>query len=285
MNPQVGRVAWETVKTLAKNKQVRRGVTVVAGPIVKHGLEQGWKATSRGIRNRNPIVAVTGLPGAGKTVLSKQLRSSKRDYTPLSSGSPVMEKVLLRKGLRSVRFRVVPGEVVPARRKALEELFHDKPVDGVIHVVANGYATPRSVAGRAEDPGTSLAQYRELQLAREVDDFHAMRQEISSLVAKSSRPMWLLIAVAKTDLYETELDDVISYYTSSPNSPFVQQLNTLLSEVGSDNLKVAVMPFYSIIEDFKWNGHKINTNGTVEQRDKYLDSLVERTRQLVGHVS
>ena len=38
--------------------------------------------------------------------------------------------------LRGYRFRVVPGENAATRLGALDEVFHDEPVDGVLHVVA-----------------------------------------------------------------------------------------------------------------------------------------------------
>ena len=95
---------------------------------------------------------------------------------------------------------MVPGDNAATRLGALDEVFHDEPVDGVIHVVANGYATPRRTAGTT---GTATAT-REEQLAAELEDWAITSHRIASMAVRRDKPVWLVIAVTKTDLYADE---------------------------------------------------------------------------------
>ena len=111
--------------------------------------------------------------------------------------------------LHGFRFLVVPGDNAATRLGALDEVFHDEPVDGVIHVVANGHATPRRTAGTT---GTATAT-REEQLAAELEDWAITSHRIASMAVRRDKPVWLVIAVTKTDLYPDELDEVVDYYS------------------------------------------------------------------------
>ena len=111
-------------------------------------LGRGRERLSGVFQHRYPTVAVTGMTGAGKSELVDHLSGGPRPGGVHEAGSAVMEKRVRRdRRLRGFRFRVVPGENAATRLGALDEVFHDNPVDGVLHVVANGYATGRRPAG------------------------------------------------------------------------------------------------------------------------------------------
>src|SRR5207253_308276 len=89
-------------------------------------------------------LAITGMEGIGKTVLRDLLVGTalKDDYQK-PTRSQKLEKGRVRLGQR-ILMNVVPGQEAHPRYVALDELFHSKkPIDGVIHVVANGFGLIR----------------------------------------------------------------------------------------------------------------------------------------------
>jgi hypothetical protein len=280
----VARAVVTGVQALARNKAVQNAARL-AVPVVIGAAREKLPDL---YRSRNPVVAVTGLGGSGKTVLVHQLCSRKADYAPLEFESPTVERRSWRTGLSGVRFRVVPGGDVAARRTGFEQLFHADPVDGVVHVVADGLATARPGTPEARDRSLgSLDAYRAHQREREVEDFRETATHIASLVAQSRKPVWLLIAVTKTDLLHPHVaaDVVENYYSPHGHSPFAEVLRDLRRRVGEAGLTTAVMPVYALAEDFEFAGERIATRGTPQDRDAKLDAFRRRLRHLTGQVS
>jgi hypothetical protein len=275
--------AFTGARKLAANENVRR-VAVAAAPVA---LAAARTRLPDAYRSRHPIVAVTGLGGSGKTVLVHQACSRKARYTPLEFESPTVEKQSWRSGLSGMRFRIIPGGDVAARRTGFEQLFHSDPVDGVVHVVADGLATARPGTPEARDESLSLDAYRALQREREVEDFRHTATHIASLVGESRKPVWLLIAVTKTDLLHPHVaaDIVENYYSLHGHSPFAEVLRDLRRRVGDNGLTTAVMPVYALAEDFEVGGQRLATRGTPADRDAKLDAFRHRLRHLAGQVS
>ncbi len=104
----------------------------------------------------------------GKTRLADRLARRTPGEGTAEVGSATMERRTRRGSrLHGFRFLVVPGDNAATRLGALDQVFHDEPVDGVLHVVANGHATPRRTAGTT---GAASAT-REEQLAAELEDW------------------------------------------------------------------------------------------------------------------
>jgi hypothetical protein len=275
--------AFTGARKLAANENVRR-VAVAAAPVA---LAAARTRLPDAYRSRHPIVAVTGLGGSGKTVLVHQACSRKANYTPLEFESPTVEKQSWRSGLSGMRFRIVPGGDVAARRTGFEQLFHSDPVDGVVHVVADGLATARPGTPEARDESLSLDAYRAMQREREVEDFRQTATHIASLVGESRKPVWLLIAVTKTDLLHPQVaaDVVENYYSLHGHSAFAEVLRDLRRRVGDAGLTTAVMPVYALAADFEFGGQRLATRGTDKDRDAKLDAFRYRLRHLAGQVS
>jgi hypothetical protein len=224
-------------------------------------------------QHRYPTVAVTGMTGVGKSELVDHLSGRARTGGVPESGSAVMERRVRRdRRVRGFRFRVVPGVNAATRLGAIDEVFHDDPVDGVLHVVANGYATGRRPAGTT---GTVEVD-REAQLERELEDWTVTAHRIASMAVRRSHPTWLIIVVTKVDLYPDDVEEVVRSYSPHSGTPFGDKLDELRALAGGAKLSIDVLPACSQVEP----GSPV----TPKQRDAYLKALEARMAQLAGHV-
>ena len=178
---------------------------------------------------------------------------------------------------KGFRFRVVPGDNAATRLGALDEVFHDDPVDGVLHVVAWGHATPRRTAGTSGD----AAATREEQLAAELEDWTITAHRIASMALRRDRPVWLVIVVTKADLFPDEVDDAVRYYSPGSGSPFAAKLDELRSLAGGARLSVDVLPMCTEPAE---GGTKAARKDADKRCSAMLTALESRMAQLSGHV-
>lgn len=256
---------------LPSSSRAALGATVAGGVLT--GLASAPERMSRLFRSRFPMVAVTGMTGVGKSRLVDRLTRRASDDGVAEVGSAVMERRTRRSPrLHGFRFLVVPGDNAATRLGALDEVFHDEPVDGVIHVVANGYATARRAAGTT---GAATAT-REEQLAAELEDWMITSHRIASMAVRRHKPIWLVIAVTKTDLYPDDVNEVVNYYSPGSGSPFAERVDALRALAGGAKLSIDVLPVSSQGGDRK---SAISAKGA----SAMVDALADRLAQLSGH--
>jgi hypothetical protein len=174
----------------------------------------------------------------------------------------------------------VPGQEAPPRLAALEELFSSKkPVDGVIHVVSNGFIELRGEASQSvlvEKGVSTIDDFRAHQLALEIKDLNATCERIRQSIHKHKKPKWMLVAVTKVDLYYSSLQQVAKYYSPEGDSEFVSRLKQLQGQVGTDNFSWDAAPVCSWLDDFRWNRQTAPSVLKPYQRDHYLALFANR---------
>ena len=92
---------------------------------------------------------------------------------------------------------------------------------------------------------------------------------IAAMAVRRERPVWVVIAVTKADLYPDRLEEAVRYYSPGSGSPFAAKLDELRALAGGAKISIDVLPVSA--ENSK-------------ELDSLLATLEARMAQLSGHV-
>ena len=210
-------------------------------PVAKEAYENReevantWDKLRKVFDGKETTIAVTGLLGSGKSLLCDYLtgKAYQRDYQKPGKSEKLEKGKVSTKNL-NIRLATVPGQDSPSKLQALDELFdQDAPIDGVIHVVANGFTNVRSAFGQELlTRKNALTIYRKSQFEQEVEDLSHICELIRKSIRRSGKPKWLLVAVTKIDLYYDDIETARDRYYHG-ESDFIERIQKLSNQGGN----------------------------------------------------
>ena len=232
------------------------------------------------IRKHTPFlkgkrIAFLGATGVGKTVLLDYLsgKGYNKGYVPSRELSANTETEKLTYADRKTTIVVVPGQSSRERIVSLNEL-RQKPVDGIVYVVANGFATVRdpNVAKTISSICSDVNSYRKYKLQEELEDIKEVSKFVIDSWSQHQKPTWILVVPTKLDLYseKVEVEKVFSYYAPGGQSEFVNAVESIRLKVGENNLIWDMSPVFTWSEEFSWNGEVVASKLDQVKRDNLL---------------
>jgi hypothetical protein len=247
----------------------------------KEHVLKAWEKLEALLLGKKSRILVTGIAGAGKTVLADFLtgRGYRRGYCPpLKSRRLELSRFRLRR--RRLALSVVPGDSSRQRSEALQGLVQQKkPVVGVIHVVPNGFVSVRdSEARRAliEDQGIKTVEaLRAYIRQQEIEDLRQTCSIVRQSITANHTPTWIVVAVTKADLFRETLAEAKQYYSPHAHSPFAEVLRTLHNQVGADNFQWDAVPICTWLEPFSWGVESVQSVMSAPERDAFVGQFID----------
>jgi len=262
-------------------------VPSVVKPVVyaykyRKSIHEYWKKAQIKVGKGSPNVIITGRAGVGKSVLASHYHgeANSLDWREPGTSSDVEIKPITIGDWTKI-VAVIPGQNSAERAKSLDySLNQTDDLEGVIHVVDWGYTTIRDTAVKkdmVEERGfDSVKKVRQHNMNLELEDFKSMLEKISMSIASGRGPKWLVIAVNKIDLFESDLEQARQYYHPSCSGLFPEKIGELYQSIGKNNLKVICLPVCSMPEPFLWNGEVISSEiDSVAKQRNYLRCFID----------
>ena len=233
---------------------------------------------------RQSTIVFTGMPGVGKTVLFDYLmgKGYTRGYKPPGK-SRSADHGTKSEDAQKIALSTIPGDISGPRYDAIDKsILGKRPPDGIIHVVANGFAAIRHDDARADLIGTgwsdTIDEFREFQREGEIEDLEEVCGKLRQAQHRHRKPSWLIVAVTKADLFPDELVQARRLYSPSGNSDSVAPLRELSEFVGTDNFHWTSVPVCSARVEFTWADETIKPGIEEGQRDALLARLWSEIR-------
>ena len=247
-----------------------------------------WAKIVDRIKGKKIEIAVTGQSGAGKTVLLDHLTGTAyhHGYKPPGLSHSLETGKVPAKGFR-LGVNAIPGQDSPPRFTAIAKVFEAKqPIDGLIHVVSNGFVSQRSPAARqvlVRDQGLdTIEKLRRNSLDEELGDLDETLRLVRASWRKSRKPTWMIVAVAKTDLFFDRLADAEQYYSPHGSGPFVDKMQQFMTQIGTDNFRWEAVPVAAWLEEFEWNNETQTCQMLPDLRDHFIGHFAETLEKHCG---
>lgn len=251
-------------------------------------IGQLWQGLTTKLLGKKSTIVFTGLAGAGKTTLFDCLsgRTELVSYKPPRRSTEVEKRQtkvaadpIHDDGKKRLAYVVIPGQESSIRQAAFEELFTGKDeIAGIIHVVSGGLPTLRenvSAQILADNGIDTIEKFRSHQLEAELEDLDLTCKAIERYMTASRKPIWMMVAVNKIDLFSATIEHEMSLY-SKATTPFAERLNLLQKRVGSLFFDWDIVPVSAWLEDFRFNGQKIDSSLKRPQQQQYAKAFIEK---------
>jgi hypothetical protein len=230
-------------------------------------------------------IAFTGMQGVGKSVLLDHLtgKAFGPNYRPPMQ-SEGLEKGKIKGSGKRLLVSVVPGQRGAQHRlESLDKIFRGAAaVQGVVHVVANGFATTRThgaIRSLIHDFRiNTIAKYKKHQMQRELEDLEETCRAIRDSHRQRHQPNWLVVAIDKVDLYQDKVLEARDYYSPEGSSEFSDKLRDLRSQVGSDYFRWHAVPVCGCLEPFVWHRKSVDPQIPVVARNGYLAQFMDEVK-------
>jgi len=276
------RDAWSQAVADANGGFANRSVTARQEHLPRFGTER---------------IAVTGMRGAGKSVIYKALVGQTGEHYTKTRESKRVERGRIKIAGAGARLRakvsVLPGQRnSKPRQRELERLFrHGNYPLGVIHVANWGFEEVWDPDGRSQilktldrlgKPRNLSGVCEHLRTTQELEDFIRTSRFLKEAWAGMTDEIWLIIAVAKCDLYWDQIDDVGKYYIPGVDpdndSPFAAALRLLIEQL--DLPKFAVLPVSCVSDPFEFVGRL--RAGSGKFNDEWRTALTSNLLNTIG---
>jgi hypothetical protein len=253
-------------------------------------------------------IVFTGARGTGKTMLHKALRQRLPvgKYIPREE-SPDKETdrfvAMTRNGKKRVQLVVVPGQKDSTTgMRTINRYFRDgRSPTGVVHVSSWGYSTiwdsgsERAALELMRAAGTGgrepvIDRIRAYNLEHELDDFRQTRDLLQEAWRYTTKPIWLILAISKVDLYRdhTSLAEVGRHYipAANPNDDreFARELRGLVDYLGQGRLRgrITILPVCSYLERYTMEGAIVQSRGDLDLTSVLMTNFSNKIGEFCG---
>lgn len=229
-----------------------------------------WKKCRDGFK-APPEIVVTGLTGAGKTVLANRLLNKVNDSYILPTTSPRTEIIPISSETKDLTLVVTRGRDFESE---IGERLSKKEVVGIIHVMSNGIFNSTSHSELFVAKG--LKEAREDLLVAEADGLQAVLSAVCAQRTQRKRGLWLIVAFNKWDLYDSlykqlQVESWKAHFQEYVAQQVAPRLEKAKQQLGKQHFAYEVVPFCGFAFPMEVAGATIETT---------ITSLLERAHAL-----
>lgn len=171
----------------------------------------------------------------------------------------------------------VPGQPGAVRVESLQKLAKEDVV-GVVHLVCNGFGRINEISPDNYTLDDLRAKHHEYEL----EDLREVCTYIQQNINTYRKTKWLLIALAKVDLYHSSRSEALQYYSPTGNSVFSKTLQNMLLAKWGALLKITTVPVCSLPLDYQYGSRVLRTQFDIRARDAQMEQFINTLNNLCG---